>query len=202
MYVPNHFAEHDTSTIAAFMRAHPFGLVLTVAKGEPFISHVPLHVMPGDTRVQWHLARANPQTAELLAQGRATLVFHGPHAYVSPRLYESPSVPTWNFAAVHVSGAVQGLDAAATAELVATLSHEYDGDASLRGFAGTPPYARMLEAIAGFELSIERCTAKFKLSQNRSEADRRAVARQLLASVRSEERETGEMMAGAFADRP
>jgi transcriptional regulator len=89
---------------------------------------------PSGQRLQFHLARANPQVEALERRGRATVVFHGPHAYVSPRHYAAPNVPTWNFAAVHVDGAVRAFDAAATAELVADFSRDYEGPDGLGDF--------------------------------------------------------------------
>lgn len=85
MYVPEHFRETDSAAAYAFMMAHPFGLAVTVVDGAPFISHVPFLVDAAAGRIRWHPAAANPQSAQLGAADQATLVFLGPHAYVSPR---------------------------------------------------------------------------------------------------------------------
>ena len=52
----------------------------------------------------------------------------------------------------------------------------------------------MLGAIVGFDIDVSRVEAQFKLNQNRSEADQQSVATALLASVRDEERQTGQLM--------
>lgn len=195
MYIPGHFAGEDEAAIG-LMREHPFGLVVTVGNGEPFISHVPFLLAEDGARVAFHLARANPQCMELQAAGRATLVFQGPHAYVSPRWYADPNVPTWNYAAVHVRGPVRALDERGTAALVAAFSRAYEGPAGLGEFEHSASYAALLRGIIGFELSVEQRSAKFKLSQNRKPADRASVMAQLAADPRTEVQATAALMRG------
>src|SRR3546814_7071149 len=51
------------------------------------------------------MARQNPQWRWFADGGESLIVFHGPHAYVSPTWYErQPAVPTWNYATVHAYG--------------------------------------------------------------------------------------------------
>ena len=193
MYVPAHFAAPEGAALA-FMREHPFVLLVAIDDGLPSISHVPVQVIDEGRRLRFHLARANPQAALLAREVAATAVFHGPHAYVSPRWYAAPNVPTWNYAAVHVRGPVRALDAAATAEVVAALSRDYEGPAGLGEFEHSAPYAALLKGIVGFELDVASCTAKFKLSQNRSAADRAGVVAALAEDPRSEAREVAALM--------
>lgn len=51
-----------------------------------------------------------------------------------------------------------------------------------------------LQAIVGFEIPIDRIEGKFKLSQNKSEADQRGVVRALECSFDRDEREIAELM--------
>jgi transcriptional regulator len=89
-----------------------------------------LHASPrlGDAiTIQGHLARTNPQWRSLTTQS-ALAVFTGPHAYVSPSLYDRrESVPTWNYLAVHAYGTVRLVEgvAAVTGMLDALIArHE------------------------------------------------------------------------------
>ena len=109
MYVPKHFDPADAAWCHALMARESFALLVsTGAEGLPFATHLPL-LLDADRgphgTIVGHLARANPH-ARLLAEGRPTLaVFQGPHAYVSPGWYAThPSVPTWNYVAVHAMG--------------------------------------------------------------------------------------------------
>ena len=71
-----------------------------------------------------HIAERNPQT-ELLDGRDVDVIFHGPHAYISPQLNDNDDVPTWNYVNVHVTGkamrlVVQGVGG--------RLQHHYDRD--------------------------------------------------------------------------
>jgi transcriptional regulator len=194
MYVPEHFSDQDSARAFALMAKYPFGLVITVTGGEPFVTHVPFKVDEARQRVMWHLAAANPQAAHLV-QGAATkLVFQGPHAYISPRWYATTNVPTWNYAAVHVTGKISPLETETTAALVAAISRDYEGSVGLGEFESTPRYAAMTLAIRGFSLQIESLQGKYKLSQNRPLEDQHKVAARLLDSADQSSREIGEMM--------
>ncbi len=194
MYIPPHFAGSDPAAAFDFMQAHPFGMVLTVAAGEPFVSHVPMLVDPDTQSIRWHLAAANPHCDHLANGANTRLIFHGPHAYVSPRWFRTPNVPTWNYIAVHVDGTVSALDATATAAIVSDLSRQYEGSAGLGEFEATQAYRNLLGAIRGFALSITNLQAKYKLSQNRAIADRASVSEELLKSDDSAARAIGTYM--------
>ena len=87
-----------------------------------------------------------------------------------------------------------GKGKAGTAATVAAFSREYEGPDGLGEFEQSAAYAALLKGIVGFELRVESCVGKFKLSQNRTEADREQVARMLAADPRSEAQETAAMM--------
>ena len=193
LYLPAHFAA-PLAEQQAFMRAYPFVLLVAVEAGLPLINHVPVLLAADATSLRFHLARANPLTDALTRVAAASVVFHGPHAYVSPRWYAQPNVPTWNYAAVHASGPVRTLDAASTAQLVADLSRVYEGPAGLGEFEQAPAYRQLLGGITGFELTVAACVGKFKLSQNRTPEDRASVIAELAQDARSEVRETAAMM--------
>ena len=108
MYIPRHFHETDPARLFALMEQHRFALLVTSEGGVPVATHLPLLVerdaARGD-RLVGHMARANPQWRAFSEEREVLAIFEGPHAYVSPSWYaEQPSVPTWNFAAVHAYG--------------------------------------------------------------------------------------------------
>jgi transcriptional regulator len=179
MYVPAAFAGSQADA-HALIDAEPFATVIASGDSGMIASHLPL-MREGDTLLG-HLAGPNPQ-AELLAEraraGREVLaIFHGPHFYVSPTWYatKSGTVPTWNYAAVHVYGVPKVTSDPARLEmLVGKLAAIYE-TAEWR-LADQPRdfVAKMIGGIVGFEIPIARIDAKFKLSQNRPAADREGV---------------------------
>src|SRR5438445_13331101 len=109
MYIPAHFLESDLPTLHEFIERNSFGLLVSQCDGSPFASHLPflLERSSGSRgTLVGHMARANPQWEQASGQ-RVLAVFSGPHAYISPTWYEADAVvPTWNYAAVHVTGHV------------------------------------------------------------------------------------------------
>lgn len=191
MYVPPAFQLPDRDHALAVIRAHPFGMLVSADdKGNPEIGHLPMLVdTDGDTLVlRGHVARANP-LGHAIAQGRAaTAVFAGVNAYISPDWFgDRDTVPTWNYLAVHASGHLVAVsDPDAVEALLADLSAVHEA-----ALAPKTPWTaekmnpgtqrRMIKGIAAFTMTIDTLEAKAKLSQNKSAADRVAIAAQLRA---------------------
>jgi transcriptional regulator len=199
MYNPSAFRIDDRETILAFMRRYSFATVLTPADGGLHASHLPLMVREGEVDA-WpvllgHMARANPHWRDMDGSKEALVIFHGPHAYVSPSLYEvHPSVPTWNYQIVHAHGIPELIQEPSKIEsLVRDLVAEHETGA---GTAWRPEWPAgflevLLEQIVGFRIPLNRIEAKFKLSQNRPTIDRENVAAAFEASTDTVLRDLG-----------
>ena len=195
MYTPAHFAERRPGELAALMRAHPLATV--VVQGEDGLVANLLPLLLDETRqvLRGHVARANPLW-RLAGEGLAALVlFHGPQGYVSPSHYPSKAehgrvVPTWNYAVVEVHGRLRAIDDRAwLGDLVERLTAQHEAASAVPWRPGDAPadyLDRMLAAIVGVELAIERVAGKFKLSQNRDAADRAGVIAGLAGSPLAE----------------
>lgn len=182
-YVPRHFRLDDPAALEAFVAANAFGTLVSAGAAGLSVSHLPfLPERGGDGRLRLlgHVARANAHWQELEGAGEILVVFSGPHAYVSPSWYANhPSVPTWNYAVVHAHGRARLLPPEALPGLLDRLSRAYeDARPSPWRMADLPAdyTARMLPAIVGFEVAVERLEGKFKLSQNRRREDVDGVA--------------------------
>lgn len=182
MYDRPAFAEHDLARIAALVAAHPFGLLVTAAGGLD-ASPIPFTVArEGDgLLLEGHLAAGNPQCAQIAAGAAALAVFGGPHAYISPSWYVTqPAVPTWDYAAVHVHGALEPMTDDGTIRTMLRRLGVADPNFALEMLP--PDYlASMLRGIRAFRLRSQRIEAQWKMSQNRSIADRRSVIATLRA---------------------
>jgi transcriptional regulator len=131
------------------------------------------------------MARANPHWKAFPA-GRTVAIFHGPHAYISPRAYVEPAthVPTWNYAAVHVHGRPQMLDDARVPGHIGHVTEYFERGAWT---AAPEKVAQLASGVVGFRMAIERIESKFKMSQNRAPEDRAGVIAALTASGRAED---------------
>jgi transcriptional regulator len=178
MYLRPAFVETDPERIAAMIEENPFGVLVTHGAGGMAASHVPFLVeRTGDSLVlSAHLGAPNSQCADLDGGG-ALAIFSGPHAYISPGWYRTqPAVPTWDYVAVHVHGTLQAVTdmGEIRAMLRALAVHDperFDLDALPEKFR-----AAMIAGIRAFRLPAQRIEAQWKMSQNRSPADRQGVA--------------------------
>ena len=182
MYRPAAFAVDDRSALDAFVDAHPFAVLVSSGDDGPVISHAPV-LRDGDDALVCHLARANPHCARLAAGAATTVVFSGPHGYVSPRWYAAPrAVPTWNYTAVHCVVApreIEGADALRNG-MHAMVAH-FETAPGIESVATPETVTGMLRGIRGFRLEVRSREGVFKLSQNRSTADREGVIEGLTA---------------------
>ena len=115
VYLPPHFTERDSEVLIAHIERHDFGLLVSHGARdgdatELIASQIPFLVerRGDDVLLQGHIARPNPQAADLDNGAEVLAIFPGPHAYISPSWYEAgPAVPTWNYASVHAYGTVR-----------------------------------------------------------------------------------------------
>jgi len=197
MYTPKHFEQKDERALWDFVAEHAFGTLLTVVEGRPFVSHLPFLSDPAAGLLHCHVARANPQWQQLAAAPQVLAIFAGPHGYVSPTWYaEKGGVPTWNYAVVHAHGSARAIDDAAhSRKHVEALAAKYEQG---RPAPWVPEYdTRRLTGIVGIEIRVTQLEGKFKLSQNRSAADRAEVVAQLLATERDEDAALARLMTAA-----
>ena len=190
MYLPAHFSQTDPAALHALMRQYPLATLVTQADGEPVADELPFvldaELGPHGT-LKAHVARANPlwQTA---AGTPVLAVFHGPQAYVSPSWYPSKAsthkvVPTWNYTVVHAHGVLRAVeDAPWLHALVSRLTGHHEAPRPAPWAVSDAPsdYVQsLLRAIVGIEIPLTALVGKWKVSQNRSEADRLGVAQGL-----------------------
>jgi transcriptional regulator len=192
MYLPKHFEETRVEVMHALMAAHPLGLLVSTGAEGLQANSIPFMVDPGPApngTLIAHVARANPLWRE--AAGTPVLVvFQGPQAYVSPSGYASKAehgkvVPTWNYIMVQARGRLRAIDDAAHLHALVsrlTATHEAGRDKPWAVDDAPRDYIdATLKAIVGLEIEIEALAGKWKVSQNRSTADRQGVARMLAA---------------------
>lgn len=176
MYLPDAFRLDDRTALLAHATEYAFATVITQGTDGILVSHLPLLPDAGGTLLRGHLARANPQFGHFAAGADALAIFHGPHAYVSPSVYaEQPSVPTWNYVVVHARGRARLVDEGKLREILDDMVAHFD-TTGWRLEAPEEFVRAKLDAIAGFEILLERLEGKWKLSQNRSLEDQVRVA--------------------------
>lgn len=203
LYLPAAFACEDRSTIARLIAEHPFATLVTARDEGLAVTHLPLILLPDREphgTIIGHVARANPHW-QYFAQGKTVAIFQGPHHYISPAWYQNQegAVPTWNYAVVHCHGHPETIES--EAEIDAVLDFTVRHFEAHQRAPWTPELTeaalgKLRQAIIAFRIPIQRVEAKFKLSQNRSQADRQSVAHALSKTESQEARAVAEAMQG------
>lgn len=188
MYVPQTFEEKRLPVLHELIQSQPFCSLITMgASSGLFASHLPmvLHGAEGSFGVlHGHISRANKQWREFDPEIEALAIFSGPQHYISPSWYPEKKehgkvVPTWNYAVVHAYGRLGIMDQSewlATHLQELTDKHEEASPVPWKVSDAPADFIQSLSrGIVGMELTIHRLEGKWKVSQNRSEADRRGV---------------------------
>ncbi len=201
MYRPPAFREDRLDVLHAFIRAHPLGMLVSAGTGGLMANPIPFLVDPAATEkglLRAHLAKANDQLAALRQGAEVMVLFQGPDAYVTPSWYASKRehgkvVPTWNYATVHAWGTPRVIDDETwlrgqigdlTLSQEASREHPWGVEDAPEAFL-----AGQIKGIVGLEIPIARIEGKWKVSQNRSVADRQGV----VDGLRQEAPEKGDM---------
>jgi transcriptional regulator len=208
MYLPAHFEETRAEVLHRLVREQPLGLLITQgpdsvlsANSIPFL----LDAVPAPGTLVAHVARANPVWREARSDVESLVVFQGPQAYISPSMYPSKAatgkvVPTWNYVMVQARGRLRVIDDNAwVARLVERLTTKHEATRPVPWQVSDAPadyIATMHRAIVGIEITLTALTGKWKVTQNRSSADRDGV----VYGLREQARLDGNAQAAAMAD--
>jgi len=181
VYTPAYFAV-DAEGTAEFLGQIEVADLVTMTDDGLVATFLPLIFVPelGEHgALLGHVARKNDQWKRM-PRGEALVIAHGVDAYVSPSWYATKAehgrvVPTWDYTTAHVYGQLRIHDDVEWVDgIVRRLTVRHEGRrAKPWSVDDAPPqfHAGQLRAIVGIELLITRVEAKFKMSQNRSEAD-------------------------------
>ena len=186
VYQPQAFREERDDVVLDLVRAAGFGHLVVTHDGILTSTPVPFVVDHELTTVRAHLAR--PNGIWRAAPCDALLIVPVTDAYVSPGWYPSKAehgrvVPTWNYEVVHLHGRRVAHDDAEWVHRQITDLTDTNEAALPSPWAVTDApddhIAKLVRAIVGVELLVDRVDAKRKLSQNRSDDDQAGVRRGL-----------------------
>ena len=187
MYLPPQFREDDVPTLHRAIEQIRFGTLVTLGGDGLIASHLPMLVDPAPApygTLLGHVAKANPQWRDPAPAVEALAMFVGPNGYVTPSWYPTKRetgkvVPTWNYVAIHAYGRIEFFEEAARLlALVTRLTERQETPRAAPWLVSDAPadFVRaQLKGIVGFALPIGRLEGKWKMSQNRTPADRAGV---------------------------
>ena len=171
-YPPPHHQDNDINHMIEVIKTYPLATIVSVKNNDPYITHLPL-VYREDGKLIGHIDKFNPQAELLKDNNEVTIIFSGPHCYISPSIYTTTQLPTWNYIKVHLKGKVTAIIDAHTikqslvkmTEFLEQPDHKYILTMDNQRMEGAINY------IKGFEIEITNWEGKFKLSQDKKVKD-------------------------------
>lgn len=180
MYPPKQHQDDDTNHIIEVIKTYPLATVISVKDNIPYITHLPL--IYEDGKLIGHIDIYNPQAQLLKNNNDVTIIFAGPECYISPSIYSTTQLPTWNYIKVHLKGTVKAIESkAALKQSLITMTAFLE--APNHKYVLKPDNPRLdknLNYIEMFEIKITHWEGKFKLSQDKKTSDIKAAREELI----------------------
>jgi transcriptional regulator len=181
-YPPKHHQDDDINHMIDVIKTYPLATVISVKDNAPLITHLPL--IYEDGKLIGHIDIYNPQASLLKDNNDVTIIFAGPKCYISPSIYSTTQLPTWNYIKVHLKGKVKGIESKeALKQSLITMTEFLEApDHKYVLKPDNPRLDRNLNYIEMFEIIITNWEGKFKLSQDKKPSDIMAAREQLINS--------------------
>ena len=206
--MPTYSHPREQKQILQIVKDFPFvTLISKDDNGHPYVSHIPVFSKVEDHQivaVTGHFSLRNPHVRYLKADSSVTIIFHGPHTYITPKWYKSGrDVPTWNYCVVSITGQLcfnESFDEICANLKELTASFEKGPEAW--GFQLPDDLidpASLTGAIVAFTVVPIKIEAKFKLSQNRQRMDQAGIIEGLQTRTDDLSREIQKLMKSNLA---
>lgn len=180
MYPPKQHQDNDINHMIDVIKTYPLATVISVKNNQPLITHLPL--VYENKKLIGHIDIYNPQTELLKNNNDVTILFSGPQCYISPSIYSTTQLPTWNYIKVHIKGNVKAIEskAALKQSLITMTAFLEAPDYKYILEPDNPRLDRNLDYIKMFEIDITNWEGKFKLSQDKKPTDIKAARQELI----------------------
>jgi len=179
-YPPKHHQDDNKDHLIEVIKTYPLATLISVENNEPLITHLPL-ILEGEKLIG-HIDIYNPQAKLLKDNIDVTIIFAGPQCYISPSIYSTTQLPTWNYIKLHLKGKVKAIESkAALKQSLITMTEFLEApDHNYVLEADNPRLDRNLDYIEMFEIDITSWEGKFKLSQDKKPKDTERARQELI----------------------
>jgi len=171
-YPPKYHQDDNREHMIEVIKTYPLATLISVKDDEPLVTHLPL-IYREDGKLIGHIDIYNPQAELLKNDNKLTILFSGPQCYISPSVYATTQLPTWNYIKVHLKGTVKAIESKEAlkeslikmTEFLEQPEHKYILEPD------NPKMLAYLDYIKMFEITITDWEGKFKLSQDKRSQD-------------------------------
>ena len=174
-YPPPHHQESNFENIIALMQTYPLATIITAKNEDILSSHTPLIYQANNElgRLIGHLDKYNPQLDHFRSNEKVELIFNGPQVYISPSVYGTTQLPTWNYFKAHLKGRIKiEDDQEKVKQSLINMTAFLEGEnPSYTLESNNPRMAAALDYIVGFHIEIDSWEGKYKISQDKRKDD-------------------------------
>ncbi|GAA4887690.1 protease synthase/sporulation negative transcriptional regulator PaiB [Flaviramulus aquimarinus] len=185
-YPPKHHQDNNIDHMIEVIKTYPLATVISTKDNAPLITHLPL-IYNEAGKLIGHIDIYNPQAERMKDDQDITIIFSGPQCYISPSVYASKQLPTWNYIKVHLKGTVKAIESKdalkqsliTMTEFLEAPEHKYILAPDNRSMKAYLDYIKM------FEITINSWEGKFKLSQDKKPKDVELAKNELIRANKS-----------------
>lgn len=190
-YPPPHHQVDNIEKMIAVIKNYPLGMLVSAKEGVPYVTHIPIIYHDQSGKLVAHIDKFNPQLGTLKNGAEVTVIFKGPDTYISPSIYTTKQLPTWNYIIVHITGTIRLINnpEAAKETMVAMTKFLEQPDQKYVLEKSNNRMNRAVNYIQAFDITISNWEGKFKLSQDKNEEDQKNAKQELIK--KSSPNETG-----------
>lgn len=210
MYVNRLHQLTDREALFSLMASHPLGAWVCHSSAGLSANHVPFLLDrsrgPLGTLLG-HVSRANDVWRVLGSSVPSVVMFQGPQAYITPNWYPGKTehgkvVPTWNYVVAHAHGVARVVeDREWMLDMLQRLTAVHEAGRPTPWRVADAPglfIEKMMHAIVGIEIPVDRLEGKLKASQDEAMEDRRGTVRGLREEASSEAAAVADLVVSAI----
>lgn len=179
-YPPPHHQDDTKAHLLEVVKSYPLAILISVKDETPLVTHLPLIYSKG--KLIGHIDKYNPQAEMMKNNLPITVIFSGPQCYISPSIYSTSQLPTWNYVNVHLKGDVMAIeDPEIVKQSIVDMTAQLEGlEQKYELTKDNPRMHNLIDYIKGFEINITHWEGKFKLSQDKNLKDFRRAKEELI----------------------
>ncbi|OIQ28097.1 MAG: transcriptional regulator [Bacteroidetes bacterium MedPE-SWsnd-G2] len=172
-YPPQHHQCNDKQKLLTVIKHYPLATIISVDENGPLVTHLPL-IVNDSHQLIGHIDKFNPHGNLLMDNNNVTVIFSGPQCYISPSIYTTTQLPTWNYIKVHLKGKVQAItEEEEIMQTMVDMTTFLEGtDQNYKLEMSNPRMAGAINYVKGFKIDVHSWEGKFKLSQDKKAIDK------------------------------
>jgi transcriptional regulator len=192
-YPPVHHQEGNYKNIVQLMQMYPLATIHSCVNNEMESTHTPLVYQANEKLgvLIGHIDKYNPQVRHFKEDIEVQIIFNGPQVYISPSVYSSTQLPTWNYFKAHLKGKlILKNEREKVRRSLINMTAFLEGDQP--NYILEPDNPRMetaLDYIVGFRIEINSWEGKYKISQDKKKEDQKRAMIAMQAAQENTEKE-------------